>query len=185
MSGKGDDLGRQAAGGGFIYRFGAKWPELGEAVFLAPGARVIGDVEIGAGSSIWFNCVVRGDVNSIRIGARSNLQDGSVIHVTTKTHQTRIGNDVLIGHMAMIHGCTLEDGAFVGMGATVMDGCVIESGGMLAAGSLLTPGKVIKSGQLWAGLAARYVRDLTPEEVRHNSEGLRGYVELAAEYLRG
>jgi carbonic anhydrase/acetyltransferase-like protein (isoleucine patch superfamily) len=180
-----ESSGRQVAGGGFIYPFRGIWPTLGEGVFIAPGARVIGDVHIGAESSIWFNCVLRGDVNSIRIGARTNLQDGTVVHVTINSFPTRIGNDVLIGHTAIIHGCTLEDGAFVGMGATVMDGCVIEQGGMLAAGSLLTPGKVIKPGQLWAGLAARNVRDLTAEEVKNNKEGQQGYVKMAAEYLRG
>jgi carbonic anhydrase/acetyltransferase-like protein (isoleucine patch superfamily) len=177
------EIGKKSAGGGSLYPFGGKWPLLGEGVFLAPGARVIGDVEIGAGSSIWFNCVVRGDVNAIRIGARSNIQDGSVVHVTTRTHQTHIGDDVLVGHMALIHGCTLEDGAFVGMGATVMDGCIVEGGGMVAAGALLTPGKIVKSGQLWAGRPARYVRDLTAGEIAHQDDGRRGYAKLAAEYL--
>jgi carbonic anhydrase/acetyltransferase-like protein (isoleucine patch superfamily) len=176
---------RRAAGGGAIYRFGGIWPGLGDNVFLAPGARVIGDVQIGADSSVWFNSVVRGDVNAIRIGARTNIQDGSVVHVTTRKHETHIGDDVLIGHMALVHGCRLEDAAFVGMGAVVMDGCVIESDGMIAAGGLLTPGKVIKSGQLWAGRPARYVRDLSREELDYQKAGCRGYAELAATYLRG
>lgn len=176
-------LGRPAAGGGCIYDFDRKWPGLGAGVFLAPGARVIGDVEIGANSSIWFNCVIRGDVNRIRIGARTNIQDGSVVHVTTRKHETIIGSDVLIGHMALIHGCTLEDGAFIGMGAIVMDGCVVEGGGMVAAGALLTPGKAVKSGQLWAGRPARYVRDLTAEEIEHQTGAGRAYADLAARYL--
>lgn len=154
-------------------------PRLGERVFIAPGARVIGDVEIGDDSSIWYNCVLRGDVNSIHIGARTNIQDGTVIHVTTRLHETIIGDDVLIGHMAMIHGCHLHDKAFVGLGSIVMDGCEIESSGMLAAGALLTPGKRIPSGQLWAGRPAAYVRDLNPEHIDALGAGTAHYAQLA------
>lgn len=176
--------GRQTDGGGYIYPHAQTWPTLAPDVFLAPGAHVIGDVKIGAGASVWFNCVVRGDVNVIRIGANTNIQDGAIVHVSHKTHGAFIGDDVLIGHAAMIHGCTLQDRAFVGMNAIVMDAAVIESGGMLAAGALLSPGKVIKSGQLWAGRPARYVRDLTEEEVARHSAGTRHYAALAAQYLR-
>ncbi len=170
-------------GGGGVYPHNRHWPKLAEDVFIAPGARVIGDVEIGAGSSVWFNCVVRGDVNIIRIGKGTNIQDGTIIHVTRKTHGTFIGNDVLIGHKALIHGCTLEDESFVGMGAIVMDACVIESGGMLAAGGMLTPGKRIKKAELWAGQPARYVRDLTDEEQVNNAAGVTHYADLARGYL--
>lgn len=151
-------------------------PMIDPDAFIAPGARVIGDVRIGAGASIWYNVVLRGDVNHIRIGDRTNVQDGSVIHVSTATHPALIGNDVLIGHLAMLHGCTLHDRAFVGLGAIVMDGCVIESDGMLAAGAMLTPGKRIPGGQLWSGRPARYMRDLTPEELARNRQGVAGYV---------
>jgi carbonic anhydrase/acetyltransferase-like protein (isoleucine patch superfamily) len=153
--------------------------------FVAPGARVIGDVEIGPDASIWYNCVLRGDVNRIRIGARTNVQDGTVIHVDSPKsgagggHPTLIGEDVLIGHMAMVHGCRLHDRAFVGLGAIVMDGCEIESGGMLAAGAMLTPGKRIPAGQLWAGRPARYVRDLGEAEFAAQAEGVAHYVALA------
>jgi len=157
-------------------------PSIHETAFIAPGAHVIGDVRIGERSSIWFNCVVRGDVNVIRMGARTNLQDGSIVHVTTERFETFIGDDVLIGHMCLIHGCRLEDESFVGMGSTVMDGCVIERGGMLGAGSLLPPGKIIRSGQLWLGRPARYVRDLTSEEIAANRLAVAHYVELAQEY---
>lgn len=166
-----------------VYPYKGVMPTLGRDVFIAPGARVIGDVVIGDQSSVWFNCVVRGDVNIIRIGARTNIQDGTTIHVTRKTHGTFIGDDVLIGHMALIHGCTLEKGAFVGMGAVVMDACVIEEGGMLAAGSLLTPGKRVGRGQMWAGRPARYVRDLTPEERDYQVKAVAHYAELAKSYL--
>ena len=165
-----------------VYAFGTLTPRLADDVFIAPGAQVIGDVEIGPGSSIWFNCVVRGDVNTIRIGARTNIQDGTIVHVSRKTHGTTIGNDVLVGHMAIIHGCELQDGSFVGLGATVMDGCVIEQDAMLAAGALLTPGKRIPSGQLWAGRPAKYVRDLTPEEIERHRQGAAHYADLAQTY---
>ena len=157
-------------------------PAIDPSAFIAPGARVIGDVHIGPGSSLWYNVVVRGDVNHIRIGARTNIQDGSVVHVSTRTHPTLIGDDVLVGHLAMLHGCTLHDHAFVGLGSIVMDGCVIESDGMLAAGAMLTPGKRIASGQLWSGRPAKYMRELTPEEIARNRDGVASYVKTAKEH---
>ncbi|MDP8994534.1 MAG: gamma carbonic anhydrase family protein, partial [Pseudomonadota bacterium] len=126
--------------------FGSKAPRVDPSAFVAPGARLIGDVEIGPASSVWYNCVLRGDVNRIRIGARTNIQDGSVLHVDSPKpwhqagHPTIIGDEVLIGHLAMVHGCILRDRAFVGLGAIVMDGCEIEGEAMLAAGAMLTPG---------------------------------------------
>ncbi|HCE24239.1 MAG TPA: gamma carbonic anhydrase family protein, partial [Hyphomonas sp.] len=128
-----------------------KTPVIAMDAFIAPSADVIGDVVIGEKSSVWFNCVVRGDVYSIRIGKRSNIQDGTIIHVSGGTHPTTIGDDVLVGHNCIIHGCTLEDASFVGMGTTILDGVVVESGGMVAAGALVTPNKRIPSGELWGG----------------------------------
>ena len=157
-------------------------PAIDPDAFVAPGARVIGDVEIGRGASIWYNVVLRGDVNHIRIGARTNIQDGSVVHVSRGTFPAIIGEDVLIGHLAMVHGCTLHDRAFVGFNAIVMDGCVIESDGMLAAGAMLTPGKRIPSGQLWSGRPAKYMRDLTAEEMARNQLGVAYYVEEGAKH---
>ena len=162
-----------------LIAFNGVRPRVAADAFIAPGARVIGDVVIGAGASIWYNCVLRGDVQSIRVGERSNIQDGSVVHVTRKTHETIVGNDCLVGHLAMIHGCTLMDHSFVGLGAIVMDGCVIETDAMLAAGAMLTPGKIVPAGQMWAGRPAKYVRDLTAEEIARNHAGAAGYVELA------
>jgi carbonic anhydrase/acetyltransferase-like protein (isoleucine patch superfamily) len=165
--------------------FGGKAPRIDPSAFVAPGARLIGDIEIGPEASIWYNVVLRGDMNRIRIGARTNIQDGSVLHVDSARpgheagHPTIIGEEVLIGHLAMVHGCILHDRAFVGLGAIVMDGCEIESGGMLAAGALLTPGRRIPAGQLWAGRPAKYVRDLSPEELAMNLAGVFLYVELA------
>ena len=162
-----------------IHPFAGQSPRIDPAAWIAPGAQVIGDVEIGAGASIWYNVVVRGDVMPIRIGARSNIQDGSIVHVTRKLAATTIGEDVLVGHMAIIHGCTLMDRSFVGLGAIVMDGCVIEADGMLGAGALLSPGKVIRGRELWLGRPAKFVRLLSDEEVERNRRGAAGYVELA------
>jgi carbonic anhydrase/acetyltransferase-like protein (isoleucine patch superfamily) len=165
--------------------FGGHSPRVDPTAFVAPGAQLIGDVEIGADASIWYNCVLRGDVNRIQVGARTNIQDGSVIHVDSPKagdaagHPTLIGQDVLIGHLAMVHGCILRDRAFVGLGAIVMDGCEFESDAMLAAGAMLTPGKRIPAGQLWAGRPAKYVRDLSPEELAGQRSGVAHYVELA------
>ena len=158
-------------------------PRIHESAFIAPGCRIIGDVEIGPDASIWYNCVIRADVNMIRIGARSNIQDGSVIHCDSPMpgapdgFPTLIGEDVLIGHMAMIHGATLYDRAFVGLSTTVMNGCVIESDGMLGAGALLTPGKRIATGQLWTGRPAAYARDLNERAIAEMRLGVAHYVE--------
>ncbi|PTQ09815.1 gamma carbonic anhydrase family protein [Sphingomonas oleivorans] len=167
---------------GDILPFRGILPSVPESVFVAPGTRLIGDVTIGEDASIWYNCVLRGDVESIRIGARTNIQDGTVVHVTTARHSTEIGADCLVGHLAMLHGCKLHDRAFVGMGAIVMDASEIEADGMLAAGALLTPGKRIGAGQMWAGRPARYVRDLSPEEIEANRRNVAAYVALAKEH---
>jgi gamma-carbonic anhydrase len=171
--------------GSQLLSFGGKRPVVDATAFVAPGAKLIGDVEIGAEATIWYNCVLRGDVNRIRIGARTNIQDGSVIHVDSpkpgepEGHPTIIGSDVLIGHLAMVHGCVLHDRAFVGLGSIVMDGCEIESDAMLAAGAMLTPGRRIPAGQLWAGRPAKYVRDLSEEELAGMQAGVAHYVALA------
>lgn len=159
-----------------------KSPRIHRTAFVAPGCRIIGDVEIGPEASIWYNCVIRADVNRIVVGARTNIQDGTVVHCDSPKPKrpngfpTIIGEDVLIGHMAMVHGCTLEDRAFVGLGAIVMDGCRVASDAMLAAGAMLTPGKVVESRQLWGGRPARYMRDLTDEALGDMQAGVRGYV---------
>ncbi len=168
-----------------LLTFAGKSPRIAPDAFVAPGAQLIGDIEVGAEASIWYNCVLRGDVNHIRIGARTNIQDGSVIHVDSPKpgheagHPTLIGNDVLIGHLAMVHGCILHDRSFVGLGSIVMDGCEIESDAMLAAGAMLTPGKRIPSGQLWAGRPAKYVRDLSEADLLGMRMGVAHYVALA------
>lgn len=157
-------------------------PRISEDAFVAPGAAVIGDVMLGSRASIWFKSVVRGDVNSIEIGARTNIQDGSVVHVTRKAWPTRIGEGVTIGHMALLHGCVIESHAFIGMGAMVMDGCIIEEEAMLAAGAMLTPGKRIPKGELWVGRPAKFMRNLTNEERASFHASAEGYASLGAEY---
>ena len=162
-----------------LHSFGGFMPEVAADAFIAPGAQVIGNVRIGAGASVWYNCVLRGDVMPIEVGPRSNIQDGTIVHVSRGTHGTVIGADCLIGHLAIIHGCTLEDHAFVGLGSIVMDGCVIEGDGMLAAGALLTPGRRIPAGELWTGRPATFARRLRDDEIARNRQACVGYVELA------
>lgn len=168
-----------------VIAFGGHTPEIHETAFIAPGCRIIGNVVIGAQASIWYNCVIRGDVNRVVIGARSNVQDGTVIHCDSPDPRhpegfaTLIGEDVLIGHMAMIHGCTIHDRGFVGLSTTVMNGCVIESDAMLAAGALLTPGKRIASRQLWGGRPAAPMRDLTDAALADMRAGVAHYVANA------
>lgn len=158
-------------------------PTIDPAAFIAPTATIIGDTVIGPDSGIWFGCTVRGDVNEIRIGARTNIQDGTVIHVTTHGHGTYIGDEVTVGHMALLHACTIESNAFIGMKACLMDGVVVESGAMVAAGALVTPEKRIPAGQLWAGSPAKYRRDLTEEEKAFFPVSVDRYVTLARDYL--
>lgn len=157
-------------------------PSIAATAYIAPTAAVAGDVVVGAGSSLWFGVVARGDVNHIRIGERTNLQDGTIIHVTGGGDATHIGDGVTVGHLALLHACTLESGAFVGMRACVMDGAVVEGGAMVAAGALVTPGKRVPTGQLWAGSPARHMRDMTAEETAYLPVLAEKYVKLAAEY---
>lgn len=166
-----------------VLTFNDMTPELGKDVFVASSANIIGDVEIGAYSNIWFGVTIRGDVNKIRIGKCTNIQDGTVCHVTHKTGPLSIGDDVTIGHNATIHACTLENGAFVGMGAVVMDGAIVESGAMVAAGAVLTPGKRVKSGEVFAGVPAKFFRDMTLEEIKYIPWSAQHYVTLAKTYL--
>ena len=170
--------------GGTLSPFQGTWPLVERGAYVFHGAQVVGDVHVGEGASIWNNCVVRGDVHSIRIGARTNIQDGTVIHVSGGTHSTTIGDDVLVGHNCLIHGCTLEDGSFVGMGAVVLDGVVVESGAMVAAGALVTPGKRVPSGELWGGSPAKCLRKLTEEQQANLTSGAKHYAELGQTYRK-
>lgn len=158
-------------------------PTISEDAYIAPTATIIGDVHIGAESSVWHHVTIRGDVNYIRIGERTNIQDGCVVHVSrVEGGQTLIGNDITIGHMALVHACELHDHSFVGMKSMVMDGAVIESHGMLAAGAVLTPNKVIRSRELWMGTPARFVRHLTDEDLHKMAENAEEYRTLHKKY---
>jgi len=157
-------------------------PQIDKTAYVAPGSAIIGDVKIGKNSTIWFNCTVRGDVEPIVIGDYTNVQDGTVIHVTRGGGKTFIGSYVTIGHRAIIHAATLQDYSFVGMGATIMDDVVVESGAMVAAGSLVTNGKIIKSGEIWAGSPAKFFRKLTEEETKYIEISAKNYARHADEY---
>ena len=158
-------------------------PNIDSSAYIAPSAVVIGDVSVGAQSSLWFGVVARGDINTIQVGQRTNIQDGTIIHVSSTGQGTHIGDDVTVGHMAVVHACVLENSCFVGIKACVMDDCLVESGAMVAAGALVTPGKIVRRGELWAGVPARAVRELKQEEVDMIQWIPKHYVELAQEYL--
>jgi carbonic anhydrase/acetyltransferase-like protein (isoleucine patch superfamily) len=157
-------------------------PKLGRGVFVASGAAVIGQVEIGEDSNVWFNTVIRGDVNTIKIGARTNIQDNTTVHVTSKTGPTVIGDNVTIGHNAVIHACTIEDYCLIGMGSTILDGAVIRSNCFIAAGSVVTPGKEMPSGMMVMGSPAKPVRPLTQAELDFLRKSALDYVETAKSY---
>lgn len=165
-----------------IYTYKNIRPEIDPSVFVAPGAWIVGKVKIGADSSIWFNTTLRGDVNEIVIGARTNIQDQSLIHVSSFGLGTYIGDDVTAGHACILHACKIGNGAFIGMQACIMDGAEIEDGAMVAAGALVPPNKRIPKGELWAGSPARKMRDLTEDDFKHMKWSAAHYAELAAEY---
>jgi len=161
-------------------------PRIHASAWVAPNAVVIGDVEIGAQSGIWFNCVLRGDTNIIRIGACTNIQDGTIIHVNAgESMACLIGDDVTVGHGAVIHACRLHDRAFVGIGAIVLDEAEIEPHGVLAAGAVLTPGKRLPAGELWAGAPARKLRDLSAQDRDRFSLNAPAYVQHALRFKQG
>ena len=164
-------------------------PRLGANVYVDPAAVVIGDVELGEDASIWPFAVARGDVHYIRIGARTNVQDGAVLHVTHDGDYTPggfpliIGSDVTIGHGAIVHACTVKDACLIGMNATVLDGAVVNRHSMIAAGAVVTPGKIVGEGELWLGNPARRARMLTAEEIEKLYYSAQHYVKLKNRYL--
>jgi len=166
-----------------IIPFRGHHPEISKTAFIAPTASIIGDVKIGASSGVWYNCVLRGDMNEIRIGENSNVQDGTIIHVASLGQGTYIGSRVSIGHLALIHACTIEDDAMIGMQATVMDGVTVEAGALVAAGSLVPPGKRVMKGQMWAGTPAKYVRDVSESDQGMIDDIWPVYRDLAGEYI--
>jgi len=167
-----------------------KTPKIHDTSFIAPGCTIIGDVEIGAESSIWYNCVLRADVFTIRIGERTNVQDGSILHCDPPRPDDPegsplvIGDDVLIGHMAMVHGCTIHDRGFVGLGAIAMNKAVIASDAMLAAGAMLTERKVMGERELWAGRPAKKLKDLSNAAIAGMKMGTAHYAENAKQHVQ-
>ncbi|MXV37174.1 gamma carbonic anhydrase family protein [Flavobacteriaceae bacterium Ap0902] len=137
-------------------------PSIGVDTFLAETAVIIGNVTMGKECSIWYNAVLRGDVNEIKLGDRVNIQDNAMVHCTYQKYPTHIGNNVSVGHNAIVHGCTIHDNVLIGMGAIVMDDCVVESYALIAAGAVVTKGTHIKSGELWAGVPAKKIKDVSP-----------------------
>jgi carbonic anhydrase/acetyltransferase-like protein (isoleucine patch superfamily) len=170
---------------GTVFSLDGVGPTIAPDAFIAPTAAVIGDVVVGSETGIWFHCLVRGDLGVIRIGARTNIQDATVIHIDSGGMDTFIGDDVTVGHNAVIHACTLKNRAFVGIGATVLDGAVIEEGGMLAAGGLLTPGKVIGPNEMWTGSPAKLRRVMDEQERTRFDRNAVVYRDLARRFRAG
>ncbi len=166
-----------------IIKYKQKKPKIDKNVFVAPGSYVVGDVQIGSKSNIWFNVVIRGDVEKIRIGKNTNIQDLTMVHCTTKGFGTTIGSNVTIGHNCVIHDCTINNNSLIGMSSTILDGAVVEKNSMLAAGSLLTQGKIVKSGEIWAGNPAKLLRKLNNKEIGFFKISADRYFKMSKEYL--
>lgn len=149
-----------------LFPYKELFPDLHPSVFLASGVKIVGDVKIGANSSVWYNSVVRGDVHYVKIGEMTNIQDCSMLHVTNGRYPLNIGNKVTIGHSVKLHGCTLQDLCLIGIGSIVLDGAVVETNSMVAAGAVVKPNFIVPSGKLVAGVPARVVRDLTDDEIK-------------------
>ncbi|HZX13430.1 MAG TPA: gamma carbonic anhydrase family protein [Thermodesulfobacteriota bacterium] len=165
-----------------IKSYNGIFPKIHSSVFIADSAEVIGDVTIGEESSVWFQTVIRGDVNFIKIGARTNIQDNSVLHVTHNTHPVIIGNDVTAGHRVVIHGCTISDYVLIGIGAIVLDGAIVEENSIVGAGSLVAPGFKVPSGTVVMGVPAKVKRELSPEEVMQIKQSAVNYIEYSKKH---
>lgn len=168
---------------GVILPYRGVKPSIHKRAFIAQNATIIGDAIIDEDSGVWYGCVVRGDVNEIRIGKRTNIQDLSMIHCAELGQGTYLGDDITVGHSAVLHACTIEDNAFIGIQACVMDDCLIEKEAMVAAGALVTPGKVVKSGEVWAGRPAKKLRDINDQDLEFFAINRARYARLAQEYL--
>ena len=166
-----------------LHKYKKKEFNISKQAFIASSADIIGEVQIGKNTSIWYGCVLRGDVSYISIGENTNIQDGTIVHVDRHDIPTIIGNGVTIGHKCLLHACTIEDNAFIGMGAIVMDKAIVEKYAMVAAGSLITPGKKVKTGELWAGSPAKFFRKMTQTEIDNIQISAKNYVQLMKEYL--
>ncbi|MCB2226404.1 MAG: gamma carbonic anhydrase family protein [Desulfarculaceae bacterium] len=155
-----------------------KTPKIDPSAYVAPGAVVVGDVEIGPESSIWYQAVLRGDINWIRIGARTSIQDGTIVHVDHKGDGTLVGSDIVVGHRVILHSCVVGDRSLIGMGAVLLNGCRIGEGSMVAAGAVVAPGFVVPPGTLAAGVPARVKRDLSPAEQENILGGVGRYLQV-------
>lgn len=164
---------------------GGRWPRLGAEVWLAPGARLVGEVTLGDRVSVWYNAVVRGDINSVTVGDDTNIQDNAVLHVAHGSACLRIGARVTIGHGAIVHGCTVGDEVLVGMGSIIMDGAVLGDGAIIAAGAVVNPGMVVPPGMVAMGVPARVVREVRPEEREAAGPRATSYVGWAEANRRG
>lgn len=160
------------------------YPQIHESAFIDETALIIGDVKIGAYSSVWFYSIVRGDVHYIRIGERTNIQDGCILHVTLNKYPLHIGNDVTVGHGAILHGCTIKDHVLIGMGSKVLDNAVVEPYSLVAAGAVVKEGFVVPEGHLVAGVPAKVIRPLTPEEKEKIDQSAQNYIQYYKNYLR-
>ena len=165
-----------------IYPYRGVLPTIHPRAFIAQTATIIGDTHIGEESGIWYGCVLRGDVNEIRIGKRTNIQDLTMIHCAELGQGTYLGDDITVGHSAVLHACTIEDNAFIGIQACVMDDCVVEQGAMVAAGALVTPGKTVKAGEVWAGQPAKKLRDINDKDLAFFEINRQRYARLANDY---
>jgi carbonic anhydrase/acetyltransferase-like protein (isoleucine patch superfamily) len=160
-----------------------KTPQFGKDCYLAENAVVVGDVEMGDQCSIWYNAVLRGDVHYIRLGNKVNIQDGAVVHCTYRKYPTNIGNNVSVGHNAIVHGCTIHDNVLIGMGAIVMDDCVVESNSIIAAGAVVTQGTRVEGGTIYAGVPAKKVKDISGEPISGEIERIaENYIKYAGWY---
>jgi len=165
-----------------IFPYNGVMPTISDTAFIAQTATIIGDTHIGAGSGIWYGCVVRGDVNEIRIGKNTNIQDLTMIHCAELGQGAYIGDNITVGHSVVLHACTVEDDAFIGIQACVMDDCIIEKGAMVAAGALVTPGKIVKAGEVWAGSPAKKLRDVSEKDLAFFEINRVRYARLAQQY---
>ncbi len=167
-----------------IREFRGHSPKIDPEAFIAEGVSLIGGVHIGAQTSIWFNSVLRGDVNPIYIGKGTNIQDSSVIHTSILNGPTHIGDNVTVGHLVMIHACEIQNYAFIGMQATIMDKVVVEEFGMIAAGALVPPGKIIRSRELWSGVPAKFMRNLSDADIEVIKLSSENYIKISREYMQ-
>ncbi len=167
-----------------LFPYKGMFPKLADDVFLAPGSKIIGDVEIGEGSSVWFNSVIRGDVHFVKIGKMTNVQDLSMLHVTNGKFPLTIGNKVTIGHSVTLHGCTIKDLSLIGMGAVILDGAIVEEKTIVAAGAVVKPHFVVPSGKLVAGIPAKVIRDLTEAEIIDLEESAFRYKKYTEETIK-